>query len=135
MLDAAIIHRNAARPTVNAGRPTIGRKVVVVNGSRTVLELLETVFEAAPYDVVFVESNERAYSQVRRVLPDLVILCVRNDDLEGFQILSMLKLDEGTRGIPVLTYTMDADREEPDTDAPDPLEVQILGTRAAEVMH
>ena len=30
---------------------------------------------------------------------------VRIDDADGFQVLSMLKLDEETRGIPVLTYT------------------------------
>ena len=78
------------------------------------LELLETVLDAGHYDVVFVESSEHAYSQIKRVQPDLVILCVRIDDADGFQVLSMLKLDDETRGIPVLTYTTEYDGEEPD---------------------
>ena len=61
------------------------------------LELLETVLDAGHYDVVFVESSQHAYSQIKRVQPNLVILCVRIDDGDGFQVLSMLKLDEETR--------------------------------------
>lgn len=81
------------------------KKVVIVNGTSEVLELLESVLEPGHYDVVFLEQNARAYSQIRRVKPNLVILCVRIEDLDGFQVLSMLKLDEETSDIPVLTYT------------------------------
>jgi CheY-like chemotaxis protein len=81
------------------------QKVVIVNGSPEVLELFETVLEAGRYDVVFVESSAHAYSQIKRVQPHLVILCVRIDEPEGFQVLSMLKLDGDTSSIPVLTYT------------------------------
>lgn len=81
------------------------QKVVVVNGNTEVLGMLETVLDAGRYDMVFVESSDRAYSQIKRVLPNLVILCARIEDLEGFQLLTMLKLDGETRNIPVLTYT------------------------------
>lgn len=81
------------------------QKVVVVNGNTEVLGMLETVLDAGRYDMVFVESGEHAYSQVKKVLPNLVILCTRIEQLEGFQLLTMLKLDAETRDIPVLTYT------------------------------
>jgi PleD family two-component response regulator len=81
------------------------QKVVVVNGNTDVLGMLETVLDAGRYDMVFVESSDRAYSQIRKVLPNLVILCARIEKLEGFQLLTMLKLDPETREIPVLTYT------------------------------
>ena len=81
------------------------QKVVVVNGSTDVLGMLETALDAGRYDMVFVESGSRAYSQIKRVLPNLVILCTRIEELDGFQLLTMLKLDDDTRDIPVLTYT------------------------------
>jgi PleD family two-component response regulator len=93
MLDA---NRNGATPV---------QKVVVVNGNTEVLGLLETVLDAGRYDMVFVESGDRAYSQIKKVLPNLVILCARIEDVNGFQLLTMLKLDDDTRKIPVLTYT------------------------------
>jgi len=91
------------------------QKVVVVNGNTEVLGMLETVLDAGRYDMVFVESNERAYSQIRKVLPNLVILCARIEQLEGFQILTMLKLDPETRDIPVLTYTTECEGQDFDT--------------------
>lgn len=81
------------------------QKVVVVNGNTDVLGILESVLDAGRYDMVFVEPGERAYSQIKKVLPNLVILCTRIERLDGFQVLSMLKLDPETRDIPVLTYT------------------------------
>src|SRR5687768_18449732 len=94
------------------------QKVVVVNGSTEVLGMLETVLDAGRYDMVFVESGTRAYSQIKKVLPNLVILCTRIEELEGVQLLTMLKLDEETRAIPVLTYTLESDGPELDTELP-----------------
>jgi PleD family two-component response regulator len=93
------------------------QKVVVVNGSTDVLEMLEMVLDAGRYDMVFVESNDRAYGQIKQVQPNLVILCTRIDQLETFQLLTMLKLDEETKSIPVLTYTTEHEGEDFDTEA------------------
>ena len=57
---------------------TATQKVVIVNGNTEMLDLLETVLDAGHYDVVFVESSEHAYSQIKRVQPNLVILCVQH---------------------------------------------------------
>ncbi len=81
------------------------QKVVVVNGSPEILELLETVLDAGRYDMVFVEASRHAYSRIKHVQPDLVILCVDLWELDGFHLLSMLKLDSETRHIPIVTYT------------------------------
>src|SRR5512143_782815 len=90
------------------------QKVVVVNGSSEVLGMLETVLDAGRYDMVFVESSDRAYSQIKKVQPHLVILCTRIEELEGFQLLTMLKLDGETRDIPVLTYTTEYEGQDLD---------------------
>jgi len=113
------------------------QKVVIVNGSPQMLQMLETVLDAGHYDVVFVESNEHAYSQIKRVQPHLVILCVCIDDMDGFQVLSMLKLDESTRDIPVLTYATEYDAQEDDKEtASEPSdEEEIFTPRRAELMN
>ena len=104
----------------------LAQKVVIVNGNAEILEILETVLDAGHYDVVFVESSAHAYSQIKRVQPDLVILCVRIDDLDGFQVLSMLKLDEETRDIPVLTYTTEYEGQELEADVPEPSDTAMF---------
>lgn len=85
------------------------QKVAIVNGTAELLDLINSVLGAGHYDAVFIESSAHAYSQVRREHPSLVILCLRLDDPSGFQVLSMLKMDEDTKTIPVITYTTEYD--------------------------
>jgi PleD family two-component response regulator len=90
------------------------QKVLVVNGSRETLALIESILDAGHCDVMWAADLAHAYSEIKRNRPDLVILCLDMDDPVGFQVLSMLNLDEDTRRIPLLTYTRDPVR--PDTD-------------------
>ena len=112
-----------------AAVPTRAQKVVIVNGSAEMLGVLEAVLDAGHYDIVFVESNHHAYSQIKLVQPNLVILCVQIDDMDGFQVLSMLELDQETRHIPVLTYTAEYDGDEPDEEQQDATESHIFAQR------
>src|SRR3954462_8481917 len=81
------------------------QKVVVVNGNTEVLGMLETVLDAGRYDMVFVESGDRAYSQIKKVVPKLVILCTKIKEAAGFQLLTLPNLEAGRPDIPVLTST------------------------------
>ena len=110
---------------------TTAQKVVIVNGGTEIMGLLETVLDAGHYDVVFVESQEHAYSQIKRVQPHLVILCVRIEDRDSFQVLSMLKLDEETRRIPVLTYTTEYEGQKTGEEAPEPSDTEIFTAKHA----
>ncbi len=110
---------------LRTGRAT--QKVVVVNGSQAMFDLLESVLDAGHYDVVFVADVDHAYSQIKQNRPDLVIVCVGLDDPVGFEVLSMLKLDGDTRHIPIVTcaigFEVDgagpaSDEDEPDDDLP-----------------
>src|SRR2546423_8541846 len=117
--DAMLTNDGPTAESLRRTAATTTQKVVIVNGSAEILELVETVLDAGHYDVVFVESSEHAYSQIKRVLPNLVILCVNIDDHDALQVLSMLKLDEETRGIPVLTYTTEFEGPTEEEEVPD----------------
>lgn len=117
----------------SAAATTTAQKVVIVNGSPEMLEMLEAVLDAGRYDVVFVESSEHAYSQIKRVQPNLVVLCVRIDDADGFQVLSMLKLDLETRSIPVLTYTSEHTDEELEAEYADSSDAELFPAAKAAV--
>ena len=124
------------RPPANDIRwPAAAQKVVIVNGSPGILDTLETVLGGGHYDVVFVESSAHAYSQIKRVQPNLVILCVRIEDPEGFHVLSMLKLDDDTRDIPVLTYTTEYEGSEPEADVTEMTEVEMFTPKPATPMN
>jgi CheY-like chemotaxis protein len=136
MLNAPIAQsRVGSTPSGLTATAAVTHRVVIVNNGPEALELLETVLEAGRYDVVFVESNEHAYSQIKRAQPDLVILCVRIDDMSGFQVLSMLKLDGETRDIPVMTYTTDYEGRDAEDETAEVCETAMFTPRPAEVMN
>lgn len=133
MLTYATSTSTSAAETISRAAQT----VLIVNGDTEVLELLEPVLDAGNYDVVFVESSEHAYSQIKRVQPDLVILCVHMDNPDSLQVLSMLKLDPETRDVPVLTYTSQlvAEEEEAAEDDEEDSEPAMFSQRPAGLMN
>jgi PleD family two-component response regulator len=90
---------------------TASQQVVVVSKQSQLNGLLETVLDAGQYDVVFIESTEHAYSHVKRLNPHLIIVCLDIEDIDGFHVLSMLKLDDDTKNIPVVTCTVTQEDE------------------------
>jgi CheY-like chemotaxis protein len=104
------VHTIERGSTARAARTL--HKVVVVDGNPDVLDLLETALDGGQYDLSFAEAGQHAYTVIRREKPDLVVLSVRTDTLDGFQLLSMLKLDPDTKDIPVVTYASDVDGDD-----------------------
>jgi CheY-like chemotaxis protein len=94
------------------------RKVMVV-GSQPNQRVLETLADAGGYDIVIVESVARAYSHIKRVVPNLVVLCLDVDDPDGCHVLSMLKLDSATSWIPVVTYAMSGEASDEEASGED----------------
>jgi len=114
------------------------QKVVIVNGTTELLDLVQPVLTAGRYDVVFVESNAHAYSHIKREHPALIILCLDMHERDGFHVLSMLKLDEETRSIPLLTclseYELPRDAASP-IDQDDDDDVEMLAPVPAASMN
>jgi len=94
--------------TFSAGSQVVsrsGRRVVAVGGHSQFAELLNALsVNASDCDVIFVESVARGYSRVKQLTPDLVIVASEIEDVTACQVLSMLKIDDNTAGIPVVTW-------------------------------
>ena len=92
------------------------RTVVLVSGHVPHGQSLDALLAATQgYDVIFVESIADAYSRIKRVEPDLVIISSSEiDDVATCQLLSMLRVDRRSSGIPVLTCA--TFREQSDVD-------------------
>jgi PleD family two-component response regulator len=125
----AIIRGSGVIPTETV------QKVVVVNGGPKTLALVDSALDSGRFDLVFVESNAHAYSQIKRVRPHLVILCVRLEDADGFQVLSMLKLDAETRSIPVLTYASEDEGGSAPEEGPEASGSEVFAPKPPVRMH
>jgi two-component system, cell cycle response regulator DivK len=93
------------RPNLN--HATHRQLAVFVGGGPESLAVVESVLDGRAYDVEFVASDDEPYATVAALKPDLVVVSLGLGDISGFQLLTMLRLDPETAGIPVLSYVRD----------------------------
>ena len=90
---------DTARAAPSPPRPLV--KVAVVGDSPDLIDWLCVSLDPGHYDVVFLDATGDAYSCVRDLLPDLVVLCAHVENAAAFQFLTVMALDPDTQAIPV----------------------------------
>ena len=88
-------------------------RVLVVDDSPTVLSLLRAALEAHQYEVATAGDGVEALEGIRHAAPDLIVTDSIMPGLDGFALLTRLKEDPSTRGIPVIMLTSDPDDPRP----------------------
>jgi CheY-like chemotaxis protein len=98
----------ATRPGgAHLARPTIA----IVNVGPRALERFESMPEFDGYDLLILDSRTGAYGDIKRLRPSLVVVAAALET-DACQLLTILKLDEETHHIPVVTIATDpADRD------------------------
>jgi CheY-like chemotaxis protein len=66
------------------------------------MELLDGLLTTGDYDITVIDDRDLAYSQVRLLMPDVIVMCVDFEQCTSCHVLSMLKIDSATSHIPVL---------------------------------
>jgi DNA-binding response OmpR family regulator len=77
-------------------------KVVVIDDTPELLELIQALLEDEGYQVVLCREATRAHAVVAEEQPQLVVLDLRMAGVSEWEILDALKADGATAAIPVL---------------------------------
>jgi DNA-binding response OmpR family regulator len=80
-------------------------KVLIVDDEPDVLLLCKVNLEFEGYSVIEARNGVEALDKVKEHNPDLVLLDIMMPDLDGWQVLSLLKDDPATAQIPVVMLT------------------------------
>ncbi|HXK42048.1 MAG TPA: response regulator [Anaerolineae bacterium] len=103
--------------TVPVGRPPAGLRanavatVLVVEDDPEVAEMLRLTLEHEGHRVVVAASGEAALRLARQEQPDLISLDIRLPDLDGFEVLQLLKRNPETASIPVVIVSVVFDQD------------------------
>ncbi len=80
-------------------------KILVVDDSPTVLEVVTAVLIQEGYEVITASDGLEGLNKARSEKPDLIILDVMLPKMQGYQVCRLLKFDENYKEIPILMYT------------------------------
>jgi len=79
--------------------------VLVADDDPFNLRLLTELCEAAGYEVVACTNGQEVLDTIARERPDLILLDVEMPELDGFEVMKILKSDDDLRMIPVILVT------------------------------
>ncbi len=77
------------------------KKILVVDDEDDILKFLELVLAEKGYDVVTAAEGQEALTRAQLEHPDLVLLDIMMPQMDGWEVLKLLRVDEETAEIPV----------------------------------
>ena len=77
------------------------KKILVVDDEEDILHFLELVLREKGYEVATASSGHEALTRAQMVRPDLILLDIMMPQMDGWEVLKLLRVDEGTSDIPV----------------------------------
>ena len=77
------------------------KKILVVDDEDDILHFLELVLREKGYEVVTASGGHEALTRAQLEAPDLVLLDIMMPQMDGWEVLKLLRVDEETAEIPV----------------------------------
>jgi phosphoserine phosphatase RsbU/P len=84
-------------------------KILIVDDESFNVDYLEQELDELDYDTVSASNGQEALEKVASDLPDLILLDIMMPVMDGFEVLTRLKSEAGTRDIPVIIISADSD--------------------------
>jgi DNA-binding response OmpR family regulator len=77
------------------------KKILVVDDEDDILNFLELVLGEKGFDVVTASGGQEALTKAQLERPDLVLLDIMMPQMDGWEVLKLLRIDEETAEVPV----------------------------------
>ena len=81
------------------------KKVLIIDDEKDILELVSIILSESDISVYRAEDGLSGLEIAREEKPDLILLDIMMPEIDGWEVLKMLKVDEETKDIPVAMLT------------------------------
>ncbi|MCI0412627.1 response regulator [bacterium] len=83
----------------------MGKKILLVDDEEDILDFLELILEEQGYSVIKATSGTDALAAAQMHRPELILLDIMMPEMDGWEVLKLLKADEEVTHIPVAMLT------------------------------
>jgi DNA-binding response OmpR family regulator len=77
------------------------KKILIVDDEDDILHFLDLVLREKGYEVATATGGQEALTRAQLVRPDLILLDIMMPQMDGWEVLKLLRVDEETAAIPV----------------------------------
>jgi DNA-binding response OmpR family regulator len=83
----------------------MSKRILVVDDEVNIVKLLESRLTANGYTVITAYNGREALDKVKQEKDDLIILDLMLPDIDGYEVLRELRLDEYYKEVPIIMLT------------------------------
>ena len=77
------------------------KKILIVDDEDDILHFLDLVLREKGYEVATATGGQEALTKAQLMRPDLILLDIMMPQMDGWEVLKLLRVDEETAAIPV----------------------------------
>ena len=91
---------------------TTKKTILVVDDEDDILSFLELVLQEKGYEVVTAGGGQEAITRAQMAKPDLVLLDIMMPQMDGWEVLKLLRVDDDTAKVPVAMLSARTDAQD-----------------------
>lgn len=77
-------------------------KILIIEDDRYISKMYQLKLSLEDYEVLVAEDGRQGVEKIKEFMPDIVLLDILMPELDGFEVLKIVKADPATKEIPVL---------------------------------
>ncbi len=77
-------------------------KILIIEDDRYISKMYQLKLSLEGYDVQVAEDGKQGVEKVKEFMPDIILLDILMPELDGFEVLKIVKSDDITKDIPIL---------------------------------
>jgi DNA-binding response OmpR family regulator len=77
-------------------------KILIIEDDRYISKMYQLKLSLEGYDVQVAENGRQGVDKVKEMMPNIILLDILMPELDGFEVLKIVKGDDATKDIPVL---------------------------------
>lgn len=102
MAQAKIIARGGIE---DIGKNLLHKRALIIEDNKDLLSIISDSFIAKGFEILKTPSGKEGIELAKKEMPDIIVLDILLDDIDGFEVLTILREDPDTRLIPIIVYT------------------------------
>jgi len=90
----------------------VKKLILIAEDDKAIVEVMQIILTEAGYDTLTLKTGEKVHATVSKKRPQLLLLDIWLSGEDGAEIAKKLKVDEGTKDIPVVMISANTETEQ-----------------------
>jgi CheY-like chemotaxis protein len=84
---------------------TVKKTIFWIEDDKLIGSIMEKRLASSEFDLIHVNDGNEAFTKLKTIVPDVIVLDLLLPGMDGFEILQKIKMDEGLKKVPVMVLS------------------------------